>query len=280
MNGKYVVRNAALHELSIFTDYARKEGWNPGLNDIMSFWESDNRGFFVGLLDNTPIATISCVKYDDNFAFMGFYIVRSEYREHGYGIKIWDNALEYACDINIGLDGVLAQQQNYERSGFKLAYKNIRFEGLNNVVSGFDKTVDFDESLFDELNSYDNKHFLSDRRGFLKVWFKNAKAVKVKLHGSKATGFGVIRECFSGYKIGPVFADDKNTAEAIITDLLKSIPIGEKFYLDVPAVNKRAIRICEKMYMKKVFETVRMYNKYIPDVPVNNVFGVTTFELG
>lgn len=280
MKSEYVIRNAALSEISIFTDYARKEGWNPGLNDGMSFWEADNKGFLVGLLDNIPIATISCVKYDNNFAFMGFYIVRSEYREHGYGIKIWNEALEYAGDINIGLDGVLAQQKNYEKSGFKLAYNNIRYEGINNVVSGLDKTVDFDESIFGELNSYDSKHFLSDRRSFLKVWFKNAKSVKVKQQGSKAIGYGVIRECFSGYKIGPVFANDKNTAEEIITDLLKSIPIGKKFYLDVPAVNHPAVRICEKMYMKKVFETVRMYNKYIPDIPVNNVFGITSFELG
>lgn len=280
MNIDFVIRSASLSDLIIFMDYARKEGWNPGIKDSMAFWEADNQGFFIGLLDNIPIATISCVKYDDKFAFLGFYVVKREYRNLGYGIRIWNKALEYAGSINIGLDGVLAQQKNYERAGFKLAYNNIRFEGINKYVSDSVKTVDYTENLFDELNAYDYKHFLSDRKSFLKEWFNNAKAVKVKMHGEKISGYGVIRECFSGYKIGPIFSDDNNSAEEIITNLLKSIPEGEKFYLDVPAVNQSAISICENMSMKKVFETVRMYNRYIPDLPVNNIFGVTTFELG
>lgn len=280
MNIDFVIRSASLSDLIIFMDYARKEGWNPGIKDSMAFWEADNQGFFIGLLDNIPIATISCVKYDDKFAFLGFYVVKREYRNLGYGIRIWNKALEYAGSINIGLDGVLAQQKNYERAGFKLAYNNIRFEGINKYVSDSVKTVDYTENLFDELNAYDYKHFLSDRKSFLKEWFNNAKAVKVKMHGEKISGYGVIRECFSGYKIGPIFSDDNNSAEEIITNLLKSIPEGEKFYLDVPAVNQSALSICENMSMKKVFETVRMYNRYIPDLPVNNIFGVTTFELG
>ncbi len=280
MNSGYVIRNAEISEISIFLNYARKEGWNPGVKDGIAFWEADNQGFIIGFLDNNPIATISCVKYDDSFSFLGFYIVKNEYRNLGYGIKIWNKALEYAGDTNIGLDGVLAQQKNYERAGFKLAYNNIRYEGINNIESVSEKAINYNDNLFDELNKFDNKHFLSDRRSFLKVWFNNAKSVKVKMHGNKVTGYGVIRKCYSGYKIGPVFSDDEFSAEEIITDLLKSIPDGEKFYLDVPSVNQSAVNICEKRCMEKVFETVRMYNKCIPEIPVNNVFGITTFELG
>ncbi len=280
MNSDYVIRNAEFSEISTFLDYAREEGWNPGVKDSMAFWDADNHGFFIGLLENIPIATISSVKYDDKFSFLGFYIVKSEYRNLGYGIKIWNKALEYAGNTNTGLDGVLAQQKNYERAGFKLAYNNIRYEGINKIVSFSEKTVNYNDNLFNELNKFDNKHFLSDRKSFLKAWFNNAESVKVKMHGSKVTGFGVIRKCFNGYKIGPVFSDDEFSAEEIITDLLKSIPDGEKFYLDVPSVNQFPVNICEKRFMKKVFETVRMYNKYIPEIPVNNVFGITTFELG
>jgi len=37
--------------------------------------------------------------------------------------------LKYLEGRNIGLDGVVSQQDNYKKSGFKLAYRNIRHEG-------------------------------------------------------------------------------------------------------------------------------------------------------
>jgi hypothetical protein len=49
-------------------------GWNPGLADAKCFNTVDPEGFFIGELEGAPAATISCVNYDDRFAFLGFYI--------------------------------------------------------------------------------------------------------------------------------------------------------------------------------------------------------------
>jgi hypothetical protein len=38
-------------------------------------------------------ATVSCVNYDANFAFLGFYIVRENLRGCGYGLRIWNKAI-------------------------------------------------------------------------------------------------------------------------------------------------------------------------------------------
>jgi len=51
-------------------------------------------------------------------------------------------------------------------------------------------------------------------------------------------------------------------------------------FLDTPEVNPGAIALAEKYGMKRVFETVRMYTKYQPEIDLNKIFGVTTFELG
>ncbi len=40
-----------------------------------------------------------------------------------YGVEPWNSWR------TIGLDGVLAQQENYRKSGFQLAYRNIRYCG-------------------------------------------------------------------------------------------------------------------------------------------------------
>ena len=105
------------------------EGWNPGLADDACFASVDPEGFFIAELDGEPVAIVSCVNYDARFAFLGFYIVRADLRGKGYGLRIWNAAIAHAGPRVIGLDGVVAQQDNYRKSGFRLAYANVRYGG-------------------------------------------------------------------------------------------------------------------------------------------------------
>ena len=73
---------------------------------------------------------ISAVRYGSGFGFIGFYIVRPNFRGQGYGLQIWNAAMARLAGRTIGLDGVVAQQDNYRKSGFVLAWNNARFEGL------------------------------------------------------------------------------------------------------------------------------------------------------
>ena len=52
------------------------------------------------------------------------------------------------------------------------------------------------------------------------------------------------------------------------------------FYLDIPEVNPHAKELAEKYGLQKVFETARMYTKQTPSLPLDKIYGVTTFELG
>src|SRR5258708_37440748 len=116
-------------EISIAVTWAAAEGWNPGLVDDACFAAVDPEGFFIGEFDGTPAATVSCVNYGASFAFLGFYIVREDLRGRGYGLRMWRAAIAHAGARVIGLDGVVAQQQNYRRSGFELGYANVRYGG-------------------------------------------------------------------------------------------------------------------------------------------------------
>ena len=87
------------------------------------------RAFLLGFWEGEPVAAISVVRYDDHFAFLGFYIVKPEMRGRGLGWKIWTAGLAHAGARTIGLDGVVAQQENYRKSGFELAHRNIRYGG-------------------------------------------------------------------------------------------------------------------------------------------------------
>jgi hypothetical protein len=99
------------------------------------------------------------------------------------------------------------------------------------------------------------------------------------MRNGRLAGWGVIRPCRKGFKIGPLVADDRATAEAVFAALAARAGGGEIF-LDVPGINREAIALAEDFGLAPVFETARMYTGAIPPLRLERVFGVTSFELG
>lgn len=269
-------------EVDIAIDWAAAEGWNPGLYDPDCFYAADPNGFLIGLLGDEPIATISAVKYGDSFGFVGFYIVKPEYRGMGYGIQIWNAGLTYLKGRTIGLDGVVAQQSNYAKSGFTLVYRNIRYQGTGGGYFPADSGIEQLSAIpFDEICSYDKLFFPDNRVEFLRCWINQPRSIALGIRGnSKLAGYGVMRICRSGYKVGPLFADSPEFAEQLFLALKTHAQEGAPVFLDTPAVNSAALDLVKRHNMIVSFETARMYTGKSPDLPINRLFGVTTFELG
>ena len=279
----YAVRQMRADEVGLAIDWAAAEGWNPGPHDGELFYATDPGGFFLGTLDGEPVACLSGVAYDESYGFLGLYIVKPEHRGKGFGLGIWQRATEYLGGRNVGLDGVLAQQANYERSGFTLAYRNVRYQGPRPeaAVPPDADIVPIRTIPFEELLRYDTAHFPAPRRDFLERWIAQPDSAAVALRrGGALAGFGVVRTCRSGYKIGPLLADDAPAAERLLLALGGHVEEGAPLFLDVPEPNREAVRLVESYGMTPSFETVRMYSRGEPEVGLERVFGVTTFELG
>jgi len=131
----------------------------------------------------------------------------------------------------------------------------------------------------EEISNYDSSCFPARREKFLESWLKMVHSNSFVYYDEKIRGYGVIRPCRKGYKIGPIFADNPLVADEIYKALV-SKAIDEIVYLDVPEINQAAVDIAMKYDMKKVFETARMYSKYEPLIDINKIFGITSFELG
>ncbi|MCC8971064.1 GNAT family N-acetyltransferase [Bradyrhizobium brasilense] len=275
------IRQMQPDEIALAVDWAAAEGWNPGLADAPCFAAEDPRGFFIGELDGEPAAVISCVNYGAQFAFLGFYIVRPDLRGRGHGLKIWNAAIAHARPRVIGLDGVVAQQANYQKSGFALAYANVRYGGTVAAPSApSDGTVALTDLPMALIEADDATVFPAPRPAFLRAWINTSGHVgRALMRDGRLAGWGVIRSCRTGRKIGPLVADDRAGAEAVLAALLASAGSGEVF-LDVPAVNRDAVALAQDLGLSPVFETARMYTGTIPPLRIDRVFGVTTFELG
>ena len=203
---EYKIRTMRRQDVDFAISWAAAEGWNPGQYDAECFFQTDPNGFFIGELDGEPIGCISAVAYNKTFGFIGLYMVKPEFRNNNFGIPLGKQAMEYLGNRNIGLDGVFKQRENYEKFGFSYAYSNIRYEGL---VKGELSTKTVSASLlpFETILEYDTFCFPVPRPGFLKNWLSLPNGISViYLEGRTLKGYGTIRSCVSGHKIGPLFA--------------------------------------------------------------------------
>ncbi|GAB6261271.1 GNAT family N-acetyltransferase [Photobacterium sp. R1] len=281
-NKLLTIRPMKTDEAEIAVEWAAQEGWNPGLNDAACYAKADPNGFLIGLLDEEPIATISAIRYDSTFGFIGFYIVKPEYRGKGYGIQLWNAAMKSLTGCNVGLDGVVEQQANYQKSGFQLAYSNLRYEGVaGGDVQPDAAVVPLSDVPLDAIEAYDQPFFPVQRTDFLKTWINQPHSHALGImENDQLAGYGVIRQCRTGYKIGPLYADNAQLAERLFLALKSRAEPSQPVFLDVPEVNTAAVALAEKYGMTVSFGTARMYTQNAPALPLNRLFGVTSFEIG
>lgn len=278
----YSIRRASEEEMAYLISWANAEGWNPGIHDAKTFYRTDPHGFYVGILDGKPVSCLSAVAYGDSFGFLGFYIVLPEYRGKGLGIEIWNAGMKYLDGRNIGLDGVLEQQKIYERDGFLPFCKSVRHQGVGTARRCRDESI---KSLLqvplDDILAYDDRFFPVPRHVFTKSWINQPDAIALgTLNDGEIEGYGVLRKCHIGYKIGPLFADNEGVADRLFSALCGHAPEGSQVFLDTPEPNASALNLARRHHMAPVFETIRMYSGQAPTLPVNGIFGITSFELG
>ncbi|HTY14791.1 MAG TPA: GNAT family N-acetyltransferase [Methanoregulaceae archaeon] len=273
------LRQMTREEADTVIDWAAEEGWNPGLHDADAFYQTDPSGFFAIVAENNLAGSVALVRYSDDFMFGGLYIVHPDYRGKGIGRAILDFTKKYAEEYNLGIDGVFDLQKVYEKSGFRFAYRNIRFEGTGGGKIDNSLTI-LRKVPFPRVLVYDSLHYPAVRENFLKHFIYQLDSTGfAAIEGDSLTGYGFVRKCRNGYKIGPLFADTEEIAETIFS-ALSSVADREPLFLDVPEINRAAVTLAQSHDMKEVFGTARMYTKKIPKLPLDHIFGVTTFELG
>jgi hypothetical protein len=196
-------------------------------------------------------------------------------------LRIWNAAIAHAGARTIGLDGVVAQQGNYRKSGFRLAYANIRCGGrVGPLAAPAVAIVPLTEVPFAALEADDARVFPAPRAAFLRAWIGAPGHIgRALVRDGNLAAWGVIRPCRRGHKIGPLVANDRVAAEAVLA-ALSAAAGAEEVFLDVPSVNADALALAQDLDLAPVFETARMYTGAIQPLQLERVFGVTTFELG
>ncbi|MFY0662105.1 MAG: GNAT family N-acetyltransferase [Shimia sp.] len=274
-------RTATLEEMSIILKWAAEEGWNPGLEDAAAFWQADPEGFFVAAVDGELAAAISVVNHTANFAFLGLYIARPAFRGQGIGFGLWHHALRHAGARVVGLDGVPDQQDNYATSGFELFSATTRFTGevAARKSDRVRKAAPEDVAALIDLEAAASG---VRKPAYLAEWFAPVESRQswVMQRTDGIAGFCTARRCREGVKIGPLWAQREEDAQALMAHV--AAQVGGPVTLDVPDTSAPLKALCQALDLTPGFATARMYRG--TPVPVGDAsggyFAVSTLELG
>ena len=205
--------------------------------------------------------------------------MRPEFRRHGYSIDLWDTGMLHLGSRNIGLACAVAQQDYYDECGFHLAFQSTQLETIGGGAMPEGLTPLADVPLT-RLAAYDARHFAVPRMRFLEAWIRQPGTTALGLlRRGRMAGYGVLRQCHVGYKIGPLMANDPAVAETVLQGLLAAAP-SESVFLDVPKPNVEAAALAQRYHMRPVAETSWMYTAKSPAVDLSKVFGMTTRGMG
>lgn len=271
-------------EITILGTWAAAEGWNPGLADLAIARACDPDAF-IALRRGDELAGGGAIfSYDGNFGFMGLFIVRKDLRGDGLGTKLWRYRRDHLLGrlkpgAAIGMDGVFDMVKFYERGGFRFAHRDLRFEGTARGQPD-PAAVPLAILPFATVDRFDRAFFPVPRSEFLRRWIEQPGAhAQALVEDGNIVAVGVARPCHSGFKIGPAFANSPALAERLLASLMGEIE-GEKVQLDIPEPNGAGLALAGRFGLTESFGCARLYHGPIPNLPLDRIFGVTSFEFG
>ena len=300
ISNKFLCRPAKQSEYKfIISDLAKQGLGNPGVYDHQIMPNVDKNGWFVGELDGKIVSSISCVKWNKKFAYIGHYVCDIRHRGNGYGLQTWNHGLNYLQDCEtIALDAELSQVENFKKSGFKQFYTSTRFSGSIQFPSITQNIVPLAQFTFDQINSLFTKATGLQRSDFLKTWINQteAKAFGYMDSNKQLVGFGVIRPSTGSYRIGPLIVNHPSKHKEIAQELIcalatHAMPTNEKLAalgftksidVDIPETNQIAVDLlCNQFSFKPLWKCARMYKGKPQWVkPPESLWGVTSWEVG
>ncbi|MRI33739.1 hypothetical protein EOPP23_12150 [Endozoicomonas sp. OPT23] len=289
MHRNLIIKPLSADNSQQLADWIETEGWNPGIQDVDTLLRAAHAGW-LGIWKGEQLAGMASVfNHSYKFAFFGLYIIQPEFRQKEFrqlelGITLNRHRLQMAGYRNIGLDGVMEQYDNYRHIGFRLAHRTPRYMFTQIVPKPQPNAIcDLKEITLIELLDYErnNQLFPCRRKTYLKAWLTQTDATGFCYRiNQEIMGYGMIRPCMEGFKIGPLFANTPDIAQDLLLALL-STTNGQKTYCDIPENNEQALLLAEQLGgTLSGFCSARMYRGFQPELQLQKIYGITSIEAG
>jgi GNAT superfamily N-acetyltransferase len=264
----------------------RASHWNQTRRDWEQFLRLSSHGCRVAVKNDQVIGTVTTVRYEDRFSWIGMVLVDPPERGQGIGGLLMSEALNVLGDMpSIRLDATPAGHAVYRKLNFIDEYLLSRMEmevsnqGLDldcNPVRPMTK-----EDLPD-IAIFDREVFGADRNLMLEWMFDGAPeyAWVVTRQDRQVMGYLFGRHGYNFEHLGPVIANDQQTARQLVSACLDQ-QAGKRFILDASHEESSWRLWLESIGFREQRPFIRMFfrDNPFPGMP-RKQFGILGPEFG
>lgn len=215
----------------------RAAGWNQLKRDWQLFLQYSPQGCVVAVDDGKVVGTVATMRYQHCFSWIGMVLVNAAYRRQGIGMQLLKEALHVLQnEQTIKLDATPAGREVYLKLGFTDEYTLSRMTGMC-IVKSLQQSNARPMKTNDLVSvaAFDRNVFGADRQLLLQWMYEGAPQLAFVIEEkNNIKGYCFGRKGFNFTHIGPVVADDLQTAKALVTAALHSCA-GKPVVLDIIA---------------------------------------------
>lgn len=273
-------------------DFAYKldvmEQWDDTRNDIKRMFNYEPNGCFIAEIKSEPVGHVFSISYG-RLGWIGFLIVKAEYRRRGIGTLLTKRAMNYllSCKVEtIKLEAVSAIADLYRKLGFVDEYDSLRFTGVSRKITSLSshRINPLKIEGIKQLTKSDAEYFGANRAKVLsRLYQENPQLCFVSRMNSSITGYIMFRKTKSGYRIGPWVCNPENpqVARKLLVECMETIGYNVKLSVGVPAVSEVAVEILQDFGFKQYSKSIRMYlGQKLETERVDGVFAIAGPEKG
>ncbi|GIX68107.1 uncharacterized protein CDAR_197241 [Caerostris darwini] len=260
---------------------------------IKTFWEMDSNGVKVVESEKGEIMGACAFIRNQDLYFGGLYCVRPKFQGLGIGIEVWNACMDHVGPHNAALNAVPGKMELYrDKAGFPIVedeffcQKYISTQPVNphkltNIIPKDVIIEPVENQHFPTLYEYDYSIMGYERRLAicLNCREKNSNTYVATQNG-RIIGYGTIKtSCMGTARIGPLYADDPLVAEALVKQLIISLPNVNGFVMNTLSNNPFAENILQKLGVPLVENLTRMYRKNKMVVNTSKIYAVFDLNL-
>jgi GNAT superfamily N-acetyltransferase len=228
-------RTMELSDIEAGLSLCRAAKWNQLANDWKLFLRLNSDGCRVATTEDRVIGTVTTIRYQHYFSWIGMVLVDPDYRRQGIGKQLLLEALDILQDEEtVKLDASPNGRELYLKLNFVDEYPLSRMSIIVDAAGmGSSAVRPFQKKDFAALSAFDRKIFGADRRPLLQWMLAAAPTyayvmeVKNDIHG-----YCLGRQGYNSIHIGPVIANNMDIAKSLVAAILPDC-VGREVILDV-----------------------------------------------
>lgn len=247
------IRELKEQELSLLFHYSSKEGWDNESLHTQALFHQHPHDFFIAYEQKNLIGFVIALKNSSAFGFISNLLILQEFRNCGFGRKLFNHALSHLKGLQIGLDSVIGQEAFYERAGFESYFLVSSYK--------FNKGSVTLPTMSIAVSDFSKEYSLENKDASMQELICN-KATNYKAIRHKENSFALSFSYAQGYKIH-LESEDINEALTLFFALVNEHNEGTLIYLQASPLSPLLEALVQLLKMDVHAQHKRMYN-FIP----------------